>query len=73
MQSDLIELENPALRTRRAEFWQGVAATVPLLVGAAPFGLLFGAFAVANGITPLGALALSAIGLMMVVIGIVLK
>lgn len=59
--SVVIEPGKVSAGTRRTEFWQGVVATAPLLVGAAPFGLLFGALAVANGITPLGAIALSAI------------
>lgn len=45
--------------TRRAEFQGGVRATLPLLVGVAPFGVIFGAVAVANGISPAGALAMS--------------
>ncbi len=40
-------------------FWQGYRATMPLLIGVAPFGLVFGALAVAVGITPLAAVGMS--------------
>jgi 4-azaleucine resistance transporter AzlC len=46
--------------TPRSEFWAGVRDTFPLLVGAAPFGLIYGALAVTSGFTPLGAAAMSA-------------
>ncbi|MCC7207886.1 MAG: AzlC family ABC transporter permease [Anaerolineae bacterium] len=45
--------------TRRAEFWAGVRDTLPLEVGAAPFGLIFGALAVTSGLSPSGAMAMS--------------
>jgi 4-azaleucine resistance transporter AzlC len=45
--------------TRKAEFWHGVKATFPLVVGAMPFGIIFGALAVTSGITPAGTLAMS--------------
>lgn len=44
----------------RAAFLAGVRDTFPLLVGAFPFGLIFGALAVNSGFTPLGAVAMSA-------------
>ncbi len=47
-------------KSRRAEFWAGVRATIPLLVGAAPFGLIYGALAVASRLSPLAAAAMSA-------------
>ncbi len=47
--------------TRRVEFWNGVKDTFPLVVGAIPFGIIFGALAVTSGVTPGGALAMSAI------------
>lgn len=46
---------------RRIEFWNGVRDTFPLDVGAIPFGIIFGALAVTSGVTPGGALAMSAI------------
>ena len=51
---------NSTLSTRRAEFWLGVKDTFPLVVGAIPFGIIFGAIAVTNGVSPGGALAMSA-------------
>jgi len=45
--------------TRRGEFWAGVRDTLPLEVGAIPFGIIFGALAVSSGISPVGAQAMS--------------
>ncbi len=47
--------------TPRSEFWGGVRATIPLLIGAAPFGLIFGAIAVNSGLSLPGAAGFSAI------------
>ncbi|MEX2160609.1 MAG: AzlC family ABC transporter permease [Anaerolineales bacterium] len=44
----------------RAAFIAGARDTFPLLVGAWPFGLLFGALAVAEGLSPWGVAAMSA-------------
>jgi 4-azaleucine resistance transporter AzlC len=49
------------LPTRRNEFWSGVRDTFPLVVGAVPFGIIFGALAVTNGVSVGGGLAMSAI------------
>jgi 4-azaleucine resistance transporter AzlC len=47
--------------TRAAEFWGGARASFPLLVGATPFGLIFGAVATASNL-PIGlTIALSSI------------
>ncbi len=46
--------------TPRAELLAGVRATLPLVVGAVPFGIIFGALAVANGLSPAAALGMSA-------------
>lgn len=43
------------------EFWAGVRALAPLLVGVAPFGMIYGVLALANGLTPTAALAMSSI------------
>lgn len=48
-----------SLGSRRAEFWVGVRDTFPLVVGASPFGLIFGAVAVTGGFSPAGAMAMS--------------
>src|SRR5690349_11418142 len=45
--------------TRRSEFWAGVKDTFPLVVGAIPFGLIFGATAATNTLSPGGALKMS--------------
>lgn len=50
-------MSNPAFR----EFWAGVRALAPLLVGVAPFGMIYGVLALANGLTPAAAQAMSAI------------
>lgn len=47
--------------TRSGEFRAGARASIPLLVGALPFGLIFGAVATAGGIPPIATIAFSAI------------
>lgn len=42
-----------------SEFRAGFKDTIPLVVGAIPFGIIFGALAVTSGISPLGALGMS--------------
>jgi len=44
---------------RRAEFVAGAKATIPLIVGAIPFGIIFGTLAEPSGLSALGALAMS--------------
>jgi len=46
--------------TRRAELINGMKATLPLVVGGVPFGIIFGALAVSSGISPLATMGLSA-------------
>ncbi|MFZ1492177.1 MAG: AzlC family ABC transporter permease [Candidatus Competibacter denitrificans] len=48
-------------RAVKQEFWAGVRALAPLLVGVAPFGMIYGVLALANGLTPAAALAMSSI------------
>ncbi len=43
----------------RAEFLAGVKATIPLVIGAFPFGVIFGALAITTGISIPGAMAMS--------------
>ncbi|MDX2139160.1 MAG: AzlC family ABC transporter permease [Chloroflexota bacterium] len=45
--------------TRRSEFMAGVRATIPLVIGAVPFGIIFGALAVTSGLSPAAALGMS--------------
>lgn len=47
--------------TRRQEFWAGARATLPLIVGAIPFAIIFGALSSTNGLSAGGALAMSAL------------
>jgi 4-azaleucine resistance transporter AzlC len=51
---------SPTNHSRRAEFWAGVKATFPLVVGAIPFGIIFGALAVTSGLSPGATQAMSA-------------
>jgi 4-azaleucine resistance transporter AzlC len=46
-------------KSPRAALLQGAVDTFPLLVGAWPFGLIFGALAVGEGLSPLAAVAMS--------------
>lgn len=45
----------------REEFWAGVRAVLPLMFGVAPFGMIYGVLALANGLPPLAAQAISSI------------
>ena len=45
--------------SRQSEFWAGLRATLPLVLGAIPFGIIFGAVAVSSGLSPLTAQAMS--------------
>ncbi|RMG80663.1 MAG: branched-chain amino acid ABC transporter permease [Chloroflexi bacterium] len=45
--------------SRRREFWLGVKDTIPLVIGAAPFGVIFGALSVNSGLSPLATMGLS--------------
>ncbi|HUF38619.1 MAG TPA: AzlC family ABC transporter permease [Anaerolineales bacterium] len=49
----------PAQNPARAEFTRGFKDTLPLVIGAVPFGILFGALAVSAGISPAGTMGLS--------------
>lgn len=43
----------------RSEFYAGVKATLPLIVGAIPFGIVFGTLAETSGLSAWGAMAMS--------------
>jgi 4-azaleucine resistance transporter AzlC len=47
--------------TPRTEFWAGLRATLPLLAGDLPFGLIYGVQGAAAGVPPLIILAMSSI------------
>ena len=57
---NLREANDLAVATRAREFWDGVKATLPLVVGAIPFGIIFGAVAVTSGLSVWAAAAMSA-------------
>jgi 4-azaleucine resistance transporter AzlC len=50
----------PSYPTRQQEFLAGARNTFPLLLGAFPFGLIYGALAVASGLSKGAAMAMSA-------------
>lgn len=47
--------------SRKSEFAAGLKDTFPLIVGAIPFGIIFGAVAVTSGFTPWGTIGMSAL------------
>jgi 4-azaleucine resistance transporter AzlC len=49
------------VKTRKQEFWSGVRAEAPILLGVVPFGLLFGALAISSHLTSPAAQAMSAL------------
>jgi 4-azaleucine resistance transporter AzlC len=49
------------LPTRKQEFFSGARDTIPLLLGASPFGLIYGALAVASGLSIEASLAMPAL------------
>jgi 4-azaleucine resistance transporter AzlC len=53
-------MNNIATYSRKSEFWNGVKATFPLVVGAIPFGIIFGALAVTSGLSTGGTMGMSA-------------
>jgi 4-azaleucine resistance transporter AzlC len=44
-----------------SELWAGVRGLAPLLAGVAPFGVIYGVLALASGIPPLAAMAMSSV------------
>ena len=50
-----------ALLPPRAEFLSGVKAELPLMIGVIPFGMIYGIFAIAAGLPPSAAQAMSVI------------
>ncbi len=53
--------EQPNPPSLMAEFWRGVRAEFPLLIGVAPFGMIYGVLALAAGIPVAAAQAMSAV------------
>ncbi len=59
--ADGMAAAHPAGATRRSEFWAGLRATLPLVLGAIPFGIIFGAVAMASGFSAWATMAMSAL------------
>lgn len=53
-------MDETRLTTPYSEFWAGARDTLPLIIGAIPFGFIFGALAVNSGLTPAATVAMSA-------------
>jgi 4-azaleucine resistance transporter AzlC len=49
------------MNNRKSNFWAGLRAELPLLVGGFPFGMIYGALAVSSGLTPVQAQMMSSI------------
>ena len=47
--------------SKSEEFWSGVKQELPLIVGVAPFGLVYGVLGIASGLTELQTILLSSI------------
>ena len=52
-------MTNISHSTPKSEFWDGVKATFPLVIGAIPFGIIFGALAVNAGLSIAGTMGMS--------------
>ena len=49
------------MRSARSQFWAGVRAEAPLLLGVVPFGMIYGVLAIGAGVPPALAQAMSAL------------
>jgi len=49
------------MKNSRQSFWAGVRAELPLLIGVAPFGMIYGVLALSAGLAPLPAQMMSSI------------
>jgi 4-azaleucine resistance transporter AzlC len=47
--------------TRRSEFINGIRDTIPMMIGAAPFALIFGVLGISSGLSPMGVIGFSTI------------
>ncbi len=55
------ETMTPRESPRQAELWAGIKSELPIALGVIPFGLIYGVIALAAGLTPAQAQAMSAI------------
>jgi 4-azaleucine resistance transporter AzlC len=61
-QSEILStLSLPLTSSPKSEFWAGVRAVLPLVVGVVPFGMIYGVLALGAGLPPSAAQAMSAI------------
>ena len=60
MTQAIAQTKNLAASSPRAEFWAGGRDTIPLIIGAIPFGLIFGTLAAASGLSAAATMAMSA-------------
>jgi len=60
VKSEIPRLSDPS-HSRKREFFSGARAILPLVVGATPFGMLFGALAISVGMAPWAVMGLSLI------------
>lgn len=58
MQAQLV-MSTTSVMTRRQEFLTGVRDTLPMMLGAIPFGLIYGAQALSAGLSPAAVMAMS--------------
>lgn len=56
-----MEMKQPLVIHARVEFFSGIKAELPLLIGVVPFGMIYGVLALSAGIPPAAAQAMSAI------------
>jgi branched chain amino acid efflux pump len=47
--------------TRRSEFSNGIRDTIPMMIGAAPFGMIFGVLGISSGLSPMAVMGFSMI------------
>jgi 4-azaleucine resistance transporter AzlC len=55
-----MNLSHNSIASARSEFWAGCRAVTPLVIGAIPFGIIFGTLADSSGLSVWGAVAMSA-------------
>jgi 4-azaleucine resistance transporter AzlC len=55
----IMSTQTTTIYTRQSEFLAGIKDTLPMVIGAIPFAIIFGAVAVAGGLTPVAAMGMS--------------
>ncbi|MDX2270968.1 MAG: AzlC family ABC transporter permease [Cyanobacteriota bacterium] len=56
-----MKVANSSLSSPQQEFWRGARAEIPMVIGATPFGIIFGTLAADADLSLLGALGMSAL------------